>query len=166
MQAQPNLFPQPGFVPPGFQQGAVLPQQPAPQQAAVQEEQEPTKLEILPTSTGESFVLVGASGNDEIKKKIKALGGHYNGRMKGWIFPAGKQDVVCKELGMHSNTDLIDPRKLITVEFSQRLQWPADMAVLEQKMKDLGLVKKSGKGNVYTGDLSKVAGFLKSFNFQ
>lgn len=172
MQVAPNLFAQPGLVPPGFQQPLGQPALPVAEQQNVQQnpapngEEEATKLEIIPTSTGESFVVVGASGNDEIKKKIKSLGGHYNHRMKGWVFNVSKQADVCRELGMVPNADLIDPSKVITVEFSQRVQWQGDMAVVEQKMKDLGLTKKSGKGNVYTGDLSKAPAFLKSFQFQ
>jgi hypothetical protein len=180
MQAPPNLFPQTGLVPPGFQQPFGQPQgQPIQQQIAQpaapqngqhaeegEDSNEPTKLEIIPSSTGESFFVVGASGNDELKKRIKSLGGHYNHRVRGWKFHVSKQTEVCTALGMASNVDLVDPRKVVTVEFTQKLQWPGDMTVIEQKMKDLGLTKKAGKTNTYVGDLSKAPGFLQSFQFQ
>jgi hypothetical protein len=121
------------------------------------------KLEIVPSSTARSFFVKGAYGNDDLKKKLKELGGHHNAHEKGWKFPTRKMAEVCAALDLQPNVDLVDPRKVVVVEFTQQFQWPGDMSILEQKMKEVGLEKRS-KGNVYTGDLNKANAFLRVFN--
>jgi len=146
------------------QQAAFLAQQAAAGQGqpAAEAVQAHAKLEIVPSSTGQSFFVKGAYGNEIIKKKLKELGGHHNAHEKGWKFPTRKMAEVCAALGLEPNVDLVDPRKVVNVQFNQKFQWPGDMSILEQKMKEAGLEK--GKGNVYTGDLSKANTFLHLFN--
>jgi|SRR5579885_1736345 len=139
------------------QAAAVQGQPPAAEDAA------PSKLEIVLGDTGQCFFVIGAYGNADLKKKLKELGGHNNSHSKGYKFPARKMEEVCTALGLQPNVNLVDPRKVVTVTFEQKFQWPGDMALLEQKMKDIGLQKKK-KDNVYTGDLSKANAFLQVFN--
>ncbi len=135
-----------------------------PQNTVQENDNSPVQLEIQATSSGASFFVLGVKGNDEIKKKLKEMGGKHNGHVRGWVFPSRKLADVCEALGLENNVDLVDPRKIITVHFVQKLQWPGEMSVAEAKMKELGMAKKTGKGNEFTGDLTQALAFLKAFN--
>ena len=109
---------------------------------------------------------MGVKGNKEAKQKLVELGGHYNEHMRGYRFNSRDLDKVRDALQLEGNIDLIDPRRVIQVEFTQKFQWDGDLAMAEQKLKGTGLVKKVGaKGNCWAGDLSKASEFLRVFQF-
>jgi len=156
---QPTL--QNNQVPNGQAQAAV---------AAQPAEDKPLSIKFEPGTGGACFFVVATGGSEEVRKELKktlkkTLNGHYNSHMKGYRFPAGKMTEVCAALQVNPNMNLIDPRKLVEVQFTQRVQWQGEMSIVEQKMKEIGLTKKGQKNsNVYVGDLSLAPKFLQVFN--
>lgn len=154
--------------------GQPLVAQPASQPAAavanVVEESKPLSIKIEPGTSSMCFFVVATGGTEDARKELKktlkkTLGGHYNARMKGYRFASNKLAEVCTALQVDQSVDLVDPRKQVEVQFTQKLQWQGDMSIIEQKMKEIGMTKKGAKNtNVYVGDLSLSAKFLQMFN--
>lgn len=126
------------------------------------EEPKKKQVTIESSSTGVSFIVRGVE-DEEMKKKLREMGGHWNTRVRGYMVPANKLDQVCGMVGLEKDIELTDPRKLITVQFTQSFKWSGEMTVAEQKLKQAGLQKKTGKGNVWTGDLTLVNNFFAQF---
>lgn len=125
--------------------------------------EEPQKIEIEPTSSGASFFVKGVSGNEELKQKLKDIGGVYNTHSRGYLFKARDEAAVYQVLGLVKNLTLSDPGKMIEVQFTQKFQWNGDMRVAEEQLKAIGMVK-AGRGNVWSGDLAKASVFAKTFS--
>jgi len=130
----------------------------------VVQERKPTQLNIVGAESGTCFFVTGVNGNEEIKTKLKGLGGYFNSHTKGYKFKSKDLEKVCQSLGLEPNIVLTDPRKVINLEFIQKFKWPGDMSVAEQKLKEAGLTKKGGKGNTWQGDLSNIQAFFAAFN--
>lgn len=122
------------------------------------------EIRIVGADTGTAFFVLGAHGNEEIKKLLKELGGSHNTHMQGYRFQARDLDKVCKALGLVKSINVVDPATMIHVEFTQALQWPGKMSDAETMLKASGLTKKSGGKNAWTGDLSKYPEFARTFN--
>jgi hypothetical protein len=150
--------------------GQTFPQQQAPapvlggHAAQGADHVEAETIQIVSSSTGTSFFVVGVQKNEPVKSLLKELGGHHNAHMRGYKFAARDIDKVRAALKLDGGQGLIDPRKVIEVEFTQKFQWPGDMEQAEKKLIELGL-KKSGRANAWTGDLSRAGPFLAAFNF-
>lgn len=121
------------------------------------------KITIIEGESKSCFFVCGVSKGSPLRKKIKAMGGVRNARMQGYKFAARDLDAVCGSLGVEKNVNLVDPRQTIQLEFTQKVQWPGDMAIAEQRLTAVGLTKKTGKGNVWVGDLSQAGTFLQAF---
>lgn len=121
------------------------------------------QIQIEPSSSGASFFVLGATGNEEVKKMLKDLGGAYNSHKRGYLFQSRDHTKVCEALGQQPNFNLVDPRKQINVQFTGKYQWNGDMSQAEELLKSIGMTK-SGRGNDWTGDLTQVAQFNKIFN--
>jgi hypothetical protein len=130
---------------------------------------EPTgEISIIQAETGTAFFIrFTGTGYDDLKAKVKEIGGTYNGRVRAWKFPVSQQEEVnalLAEYGAaHQSLHMVDPNKIITVEFTQRFQWPGDMAQAEERLKQLGMVRKAGPKQIWTADLSKATPFLNAF---
>jgi len=128
----------------------------------------PGPIEVITSQTGTAF-FVRTGGHEAVKECLKKLGGVHNSHMRGYKFPTRMMDEVITELerfgisGVQKPVGLVDPRKVIEVSFEQKFQYPGDVAEAELKLKELGLVKKSGRANAWTGDLSKAGPFLTAF---
>lgn len=149
-----------------FGQPAVAQPLGVPQQAVGAEQPAKTKVEEVRIEQSESntcFFVMGTVKGSELRKKVMELGGARNQRVKGYKFPARDLERVCTALGCEKNVNLIDPRQTIQVEFTQKLQWSGDMAEAEARLSALGLTKKSGKTNVWVGDLAQAAQFSHAF---
>lgn len=132
-------------------------------QATVADTSEKAEISIIEASSGASFFVTGVKKNEALKDQLKKMGGHYNAHARGYNFPARDLDRVCKELGVSKSINLVDPRSIIEVEFTQKFQWKGDMAQAEAKLKEIGLTKKSGRNNSWSGDLSRAGVFLNAF---
>lgn len=127
--------------------------------------QEIPNIQIVPSSSGTSFIIKGVKGNKELKKTIISLGGSRNSRGGGgYIFPARDLQRVCEALGLQSGVNLVDPRKTVEVTFTEKLQWAGDMASLEAYFKSIGMVKENGKMNSWHGNMAQAAAFAKVSN--
>jgi hypothetical protein len=123
-----------------------------------------SEIRIVASDTGTAFFVTGVHGNEDVKKVLKELGGAHNSHMGGYMFAGRHLKKVCEALGLQSNINVIDPAKLIHIEFTQTLQWPGNMADAEAMLKQCQLTKKSGGKNAWTGDLSKLRQFEQVFN--
>lgn len=128
-------------------------------------EENPVELRIEAGSSGACFFVLGVNGNEDVKKKLKDLGGCFNSRMRGYKFATKQIETVCKAFDLEeTNIKLRDPRQMITIQLQSEVHWDNDMSVAEQKLKEIGLKKKSGKGNVWQGDLNKAEKFFAMFH--
>lgn len=125
-------------------------------------------ITITEAETGTAF-FVHTGGNEQVKEKLKELGGIHNSHIRAYKFPARDMPRVIDELTKFGLGDvqrpvgLVDPRKVIEVTFDQKFQYPGDIAEAEAKLKELGMTKKAGRSNAWTGDLAKAGLFLKAF---
>lgn len=142
------------------QAAAPVAQQAAPAQTG--------QITITEADTGTAF-FVHTGGNEEVKEKLKELGGTHNSHARAYRFPSRDMEKVVAALqqfgvsGVNKPVGLVDPRKVIEVTFEQKFQYPGDMAEAEAKLKELGLSKKGGRSNAWTGDLAKAGLFLQAF---
>jgi hypothetical protein len=126
------------------------------------------QITISEAETGTAF-FVHTGGNEAVKDKLKDLGGTYNSHARAYRFPTRDMEKVIAGLqefgigGVNRPVGLVDPRKVIEVTFEQKFQYPGDMAEAEAKLRELGLVKKGGRSNAWTGDLPKAGLFLQAF---
>ena len=125
-------------------------------------------LEIFEGSSHACFFVTGVNGDESIKTILRDLNGHYNTRMKGWRFPRKNYEEVCKQLNIKPTIKLSAPGKVITVTLQQKFQWPHDMSMANQKLKEIGLKKRTGKTNDWSGELTdvQVAKFFDVFNIK
>lgn len=153
------------FVQPGFQQQPQVAQQQP--QVAHQEVSAHDDIEITQSESGSVF-FVHAGKNDALKKKLKEIGGVFNSHKRGYRFFTRDLEAVLsalKEFGITSERplNLVDPRTLIEVTFTQQFQWGGDMKIAEERLTQIGLTKQGGRGNLWNGDLSKAGVFLQAF---
>lgn len=120
-------------------------------------------VRIESASSGASFFVTGTSNNEPLKECLKKLGGAWNSRMKGYKFDPDMLGIVCKTIGLTSDISLVDPRNTVVVHFTQSFQVDeGKMAATEEGLKNLGLHKKQGGGNEWTGPLNLAGPFLQA----
>jgi hypothetical protein len=122
-----------------------------------------TGVGIEEASSRAAFFVTGTSNNEPLKEALKKLGGAWNSRMKGYKFSADMLATVTKTIGLASNINLLDPSHSVTVHFTQTFQVnDGQMPSTEEGLKKLGLKKKQGNGNEWTGNLSQAGPFLQA----
>lgn len=122
-------------------------------------------VRIESASSGAAFFVTGTSNNEPLKECLKKLGGAWNSRMKGYKFDPDMLGTVCKTIGLTSDINLVDPRNTVIVHFTQSFQVAeGQMPSTEEGLKKLGLNKKQGGGNEWTGPLNLASPFLQASN--
>ena len=120
-------------------------------------------VRIESASSGAAFFVTGTSNNEPLKECLKKLGGAWNSRMKGYKFDPDMLGTVSKTIGLTSDISLVDPRNTVVVHFTQSFQVAeGQMPSTEEGLKKLGLTKKQGGGNEWTGPLNLAGPFLQA----
>ncbi len=120
-------------------------------------------VRIESASSGAAFFVTGTSNNEPLKECLKKLGGAWNSRMKGYKFDPDMLGTVTKTIGLTSDINLVDPRLTVVVHFTQSFQIKeGQMASTEEGLKNLGLNKKQGGANEWTGPLNLAGPFLQA----